>query len=140
MRKEYVKSITTSMTRTKQAMCSKLTHITHSAITPAEWATMTLIHNNEGITTKALADKMGVTGSAASQILKNLEKNQKIVRRVDPEDKRSQLICLTAESRKVFNKMEKQVSSHMAETFSVLSDSELKTLAKLHKKVADSLS
>lgn len=139
MRKKYVNSILASMSRTKQAMCSGLTHITHSAITPAEWATLTLVHSNEGITTKALAAKMGVTVSAASQILKNLETNKMIARRVDPKDKRSSQINLTPSSRKMFDKMEDQVSSHMAQTFTVLSDSELKTLAELHKKVADSL-
>lgn len=137
MREEYIKSIINYLHKSKQETCCRISKIPGSSITPSEWAALSVIYSKEGINTKDIASKLGVTVSAASQILKNLEKNELVRRTIDPVDRRFSHISLSAKSKKTMKAMQEAINESFAEMFSVLSDEELKTLAKLHKKVSE---
>ena len=139
MRKKYINSIIESMHRIKQEVCFRISRVPDLHITPSEWALLTVVHQDDGVSAKKIAEKMGVTMSAVSQLLRRLEKDKIIGRTTDPLDKRSVCIKLAPKSRKMIEAMEVSVSEGMSSMFSVLSDKELQTLAELNKKISDSI-
>lgn len=139
MRKQYINTIIESMHRTKQEVCSRISRVPNLRITPSEWALLNVVHQTKGVSAKVIAEKMGVTISAVSQLLRRLEKDKVIERMPDPADKRSIRIQLTPKSIKMITAMEESVSEGMSSMFSTLSDDELKVLAELYKKISDSI-
>lgn len=139
MRKEYINTIVEAMHRTKQEVCHRLSHVPGIRITPSEWALLNAVYQAEALSVKAISEKMGVTVSAVSQLLKSLEKENIVERKTDPADKRSALIELTDKSKNMMKAMEDSVSQGMAGMFKALSDEELKTLADLYQKISDSI-
>ncbi len=56
--------------------------------------------DTEGTRIGALAQRMGTTRQAASQLLVEIERAGFVERRPDPEDKRGVIVCFTARGRK----------------------------------------
>ena len=59
--------------------------------------------NPKGVTVSALAEKNGVTKSHVSQILKTLEARHLIIRRQDPNDRRTTRVFLSEKAIEQFN-------------------------------------
>src|SRR5437762_12104009 len=70
-----------------------------------EWMALRFLGraNRFSQTPSALAGFIGTTRATASQIVKILEKNSFLVRKPSREDKRSVMLCLTAQGEKCLN-------------------------------------
>ncbi|MBX2866822.1 MarR family transcriptional regulator [Candidatus Kaiserbacteria bacterium] len=141
MRDEYIKSIIESIRKTKKQVSSCLSQLPKDLpiSSPAEWVVIHTIFDEDGISTKELADRLDVTVSAVSQMIKNLEQAGLVKRVVDEQDKRLFHLHLSPHCQEQFGEMERIMATNMAKTFAPLSDSELKTLATLHKKISDGI-
>ncbi len=135
MRNTHIQSIIESIHHVKREACCSVSNTPHSSITPAEWTILSIIKENPSISTKTLSLKLGVTKSAISQLLKELDHKKYIQRTTDPNDHRSYLICATEKASSLLSSLQENINLSLGEIFKTLSDTELKSLAELHKKI-----
>lgn len=65
-------------------------------ITFGQWKVMVILANNDdGLTQKEIADRLGLEGPTLIPIIDKLEKNIIVIRKVDPKDRRINRIFLT---------------------------------------------
>lgn len=136
-RDKYIQEILDSVQRTKHKVCNKFTKLPNIAITPSQWAVLHTLHQIDKISVKQLAESLSITGSAVTQITKELEEKKLVERRPDKIDKRSINIELSKKYKRVMNTLHQAFSKECATLFSKLSDQELATLSRLHKKIND---
>lgn len=105
-------------------------------LSKAQAGVLFVIHHHKDITAKDIADFLGVTRSSVTQIIEPLASRGLIVRQADNMDRRIIHITLTAEGRKTVTRLVKAKMSGLHSALEVLTDKELATLAKLHRKMA----
>lgn len=87
------------------------------------------------LSTKDLAQQFGVSSSAVSQMVDQLE-TRKLVKRSHPEsDRRVTLIELNRSARELFNKNKQQFIGHLESRFHDVSDHELSQLETAMQKI-----
>ena len=86
---------------------------------PSEIHTMVAIAKYQGMNISELGKRIGITKSAASQVIKKLEKKGMIHKGFGPENQKSILITLTDDGREVVSHFE----SSQDEVFQLLMDS-----------------
>src|SRR3978361_1799646 len=75
-------------------------------ITFGQWKIIiTLVNNNNGLTQKEIADKLGLEGPTLIPIIDKLEKDGFLIRKVDKNDRRNNRIFLTKKSFEFLNSM-----------------------------------
>lgn len=84
---------------------------------------------------KALGEKLLKSGGNITLVIDNLEKNGWVERHQDPEDRRSMLIHLTNEGEAFISSYFPKHLHHIVSEFEILSDTELKQLGKICKKL-----
>jgi len=84
-----------------------------------------------------LGDKLGVTSSAASQMLERLVHQGLIQRLEDPSDRRVKQIVLTDKGRQVLQESIRARQSWLSELVETLSDSEKETMIAALKLLID---
>ncbi|MBI9071904.1 MAG: MarR family transcriptional regulator [Melioribacteraceae bacterium] len=82
-----------------------------------------------------LCDKMLVSGGNMTLVLDNLEKNDLIERIHSKEDRRAIIVQLTANGKKLFQKVFKKHAENITELITVLSEEEQIQLSDLLKKL-----
>ncbi len=82
-----------------------------------------------------LCDKMLVSGGNMTLVLDNLEKLKYIERTNNKEDRRSLIVQLTKDGKKVFDKLFPDQAEYLTAMMSVLNADELKHLGGLSKKL-----
>ena len=137
MRDDYIKTIIENINVTKRRVMGCVANLPKDLpiSSPGEWAVAHLIYDEDGISTKELAARLSVTGSAVSQSVKTLEQAGLVTRTIDAHDKRLSHLHLSPQYKEVFAEMERIMIQNMAEAFTPLTDTELKTLATLHSKI-----
>jgi len=137
MREKYIQSITESIHRVKREIWCRLSQRPHLSITPSEWLILSILKEHEGIHTKDLSTKLGVTKSAISQLLKKLDTRGYIKRATNSTDHRCSLVYLTPTAKKFVSDLQEEMSGGLENIFTTLTNTELRSLATLHKKIAD---
>lgn len=85
---------------------------------------------------KQIAEYLGVTKSAASQLIDPLTEKGLVSRQVDDRDRRVAHFSLTAKGDKMLKKMTKHKFAGLRARLAALDDKELKLLADLCRKMA----
>lgn len=132
----YIKDVIESVNTLKRAVCSRMSRIKGVSVTPSQWAVLQITYNAKSIHIKDIANEMNTTGSAATQLINELEKKKYIKRTPDPSDGRATLITLTNKSNKMMGDMELVMHKSCAELFRKLSDTELKTFSRIYSKIS----
>jgi len=82
-----------------------------------------------------LCEKMLVSGGNMTLVLDNLEKSNYIERVNNKDDRRSLIVKLTKDGKKVFDKVFPKQAEYITEMMSVLSNEEQKNLGEICKKL-----
>lgn len=91
------------------------------------------------LTVKDIASKMGITSSAATQMIEGLVDEKFIERTHDNNDRRIVHVAFSTPGKKRFEAFKKAHIERVARTFEVLSDKELDALITIPKKVLEKL-
>ncbi len=137
-RDSCIGEIIESLRQSQRAACACLakSKIKGAAVTPAQWAVLTIVHGSPGISVKELVNTMKVTRSAVTQLANELEEKGYLKRECDKTDKRAINLILTTKCSRMMSDIQKSFMEQCDVMFSGLTDSELKTLSSLQKKIA----
>lgn len=108
-------------------------------LTPSQWLAVSVIARATAASVKDIREALGVSSSAVTQLVQELEKGGYVEKHLDPSDRRSQRIMLSPSARRAAAAMKRSMLSHADTLFSVLDDAEFATYVALHKKVATNI-
>lgn len=101
-------------------------------LTRAQVETLFLIaHGEVSVTPGGLAESLGVTAGAVTQLLVSLTQAGLVEQQRDPADGRRRLLALTVDSRLRVQRLESELVGQLASRFDGLDDPELATLTAL---------
>ncbi len=106
----------------------------------SQWIVLRTIHRNEGMGIKELAEILGISSSAATQLVDSLVAKSYLVREASADDRRAIKIRLSDKTRELINSVDIEAFRKVNSVFDVLSDEELKLYSELSKKVAKNIS
>lgn len=104
-------------------------------ITPSQWNALMFIEHHKKSTVKEVADALGITSSASTQLVNGLAKNGYVVRNMGAEDRRVVVLSLSKKTKDHVEKMKKISVQKFLEVFKVLSDKEFEQYCILNKKI-----
>ena len=104
-------------------------------LAPSQWMALFLISRQEGIGIKELAAQLGISSSAATQLVDSLVAKGMLLRQPSPDDRRALRLSLPEESRQKIEAMKVQRLERFYAVFSPLDDNEFRTLIGLLDKV-----
>lgn len=107
------------------------------SITPSQWMALYAIREHpSGI--KEIAEALGVTSSAATQLVDGLARKGLVVRAGVVGDRRALTVKIAKKHEKQMRDTMEMGMEHFKAMFEILSDRELAQYAALNKKIADS--
>lgn len=139
-RKKQIKEILENMHKIRRLLSNEaLCYYQDKPITNSQFIVLELIKNEENIGIKEIAQILGISCSAATQIINNLAKNKYINRRVSSADRRNIKIKLSKNSKKNINYIENKLLKSFYNLFESLNDKELSNFCKLNSKITKNL-
>lgn len=97
-----------------------------------------LVHQGDGLTQAALAEKLNIRPQSLSEALSKMEERGWIRRCPNPQDKRGTLVYLTEEGRAQEERLAEKRRCTADALLSTLNDAEKETLAALLEKILES--
>lgn len=104
-------------------------------ITPSQWGVLMLIEQRGENTIKDVAEALGITSSATTQLVDGLVKNEYVVRETQTKDRREVRLTLSKKTKTQVGKMNKQILQRFLKFFEVLNDKEFNQYFTLNKKI-----
>lgn len=114
-------------------------HLVCFDLTPAQYDVLAQLEAAPGITQQALASRLMVTKGNICGLIDRLERRKFVERRVDPEDRRSNLLYLTELGKQIAETAVPAYGQFVAEHMARLSDAEKATLKDLLNKIEQTL-
>lgn len=108
-------------------------------ITSSQWGVLLLVEQFGGSTVKGVAKTLGITSSAATQLIDGLVNNGYIERETHPNDRRAVTLSLSKKMVVKVEKMKKNILQKYLIFFEVLTDREFDQYIILNKKIVDRL-
>lgn len=109
--------------------------VRQSGLTHAQWIALSVVREHEGVGIKKIAEVLGVSSSAATQLVDELENNDFIIRKTNPDDKRVLCVSLSHKAQKELKRMTQVKIAAFSDFFAVLSDEEFAQYVSLNKKI-----
>ncbi len=109
--------------------------LTNAGLTLGQGHLLQAIGSVKSLQAGDIADKMGITPGAITQVLDILESRQLICRSNDPEDRRKVKISLSGNGKKCLKLLKKAMHSDIKSLFSTLNDSDIRSLEEIVKKL-----
>lgn len=106
-----------------------------SGLTHAQWIALSVIREKEGVGIKKIAEVLGVSSSAATQLVDDLEDNKFVIRETSKDDKRVLVISLTEKAQKQFADMHRERIRAFSVFFDALDAEEFAQYVALNKKI-----
>jgi DNA-binding MarR family transcriptional regulator len=127
-----------------QAMKHRLLSGTHilsprNQIPNSQWMVLRIVYQNDGIGVKEISHKLGISSSAATQLVDSLVKKGCLVREESVEDRRALKIRLSGKTKELIDVTSTQAIGKVQTIFDVLTDEEIQTFYKLSVKVANNI-
>lgn len=123
----------------RRLLFGKTCQLSDGPITPSQWLVLRHLRQSEGTTLKKIAQELGMTSSAATQLVGALVKKGYIIRKTDTSDRRALQLRLSQKSEKHITTMRTKRIKEMGDIFSKLTNREFETYCRLHAKIAVSL-
>jgi len=108
----------------QRSMRDFLGYARESGLSMSQLGALFQIHHRESSGVTDLGDQLGVTSSAASQLLERLVQQELILRSEDPSDRRVKQLVLTDKGRQVLQESIRARESWLSDLAAALSDSE----------------
>lgn len=115
-------------------------HATLPRITPSQWGAILTIEELGESTVKDVADALGITSSAATQLINGLVDNGYVLRTASKKDRRTVLLKLSKKTKVHVAQMKKQLVRKFLKLFEVLNEKEFSQYLALNKKIAERFS
>lgn len=109
-------------------------------ITPSQWGALMLIEQQGASTVRDVAKALGITSSAATQLIDGLVTSGYVTRKTHKEDRRVISLTLSSKTKKQVEAMKKQALQKFLKFFEVLNDAEFNQYILLNKKIVERLS
>jgi len=110
-------------------------HLSDADLTVSQFGTLEVLHHLGPLNQRTIGEKLLKSGGNITMVIDNLEKNSYVKRKKDPEDRRAVLIHLTPKGKKFIEEFFPKHLEKIKQEFSVLTESEKKTLALICKKL-----
>lgn len=140
-RRKNIESIVESMHAIKHKLiaCTKKSGTSDKKpnVTHSQWAVLAIVTKKGRVGVKEIAQTLGITSSAATQLTDELVKNGYITRKESEEDRRALVLELSALCKQHMQEMRKRRMEKLTQMFAHLSDKELTQYAQLNKKIAE---
>jgi DNA-binding MarR family transcriptional regulator len=139
-RKNQIERILQSFQATKHKLFTGTIILSaRNQIPNSQWIVLRIIEQNEGIGVKELSRMLGISSSAATQLIDPLVKKGHLICEKSPEDRRALKMRLTDEAKELINVTKIQASQKAYSFFDVLTDEELQTFCELSIKVVKNI-
>lgn len=109
----------------------------HYKLHPGQVRVLYFVLRQQHVAVKDVAKVLGTSASAATQLVDSLVKAGFLARVSDPSDRRRVVLTLSAKGRAKFEKFRGEHLAMVAKAFTPLTDGELSTLIRIHRKVAE---
>lgn len=125
-----------SLTRASETLNNRLNrHLAEADLTVSQFGTLEVLHHLGPLNQRTIGEKLLKSGGNITMVIDNLEKNGYVKRQKDPVDRRAVLIHLTTKGKKFIEEFFPKHLEKIKSEFSVLSETEKKTLTHLCKKL-----
>lgn len=126
---------TTAMTRRLQRNLK----VTPCSITAEQWSILYQLWKEEGLTQQELANSTYRDKPSITRLINNLEKMELVIRVIDKQDRRSNLIYLTKQGRKLKKVGMEQARKTLEEALEGIGEENLVIAQEILKKVYNNL-
>ena len=133
-REDLIQDIIETMARCQRP--AGFSNWTKIGLSHAQTGMLFMLSYHKHLQIKQIAEYLGISKSAASQMVESLAKKELVSRTIDPKDRRIAYISLTDRGRQVFKKMHKLKFAGLRSRLDSLSTNELNTLSDLAHKMA----
>ncbi|MGL4873083.1 MAG: MarR family winged helix-turn-helix transcriptional regulator [Clostridium sp.] len=125
-----------ALTRAEQRVHQKeYVTIKESGLTVSQFGVLEVLYHKGDLKICDIIEKVLGTSGNITVVIKNLEKDGLVVKRVDAEDRRAVFISITEKGRKIIEDMFPKHVENINNIFSVLTDEEKKMLIKIGLKL-----
>ena len=107
-------------------------------ITPMQYSVLWTLLKADALDQATLAQAVALDRNTCSNILARLEKSGRISRRVDPNNRRTKLVSISDDGRKLMAELKKPMESVQSKILQPLSPAERRVFLELLSKLADS--
>jgi DNA-binding MarR family transcriptional regulator len=139
-RKEKIEELLESMGALRRTMAFRpVAPKKMPRITPAQWGALMVIEHHGESTLKDMAKALGITSSAATQLIDGLVTSGYVVRKTHAKDRRAVTLTLSNTTKAHVDTIKKQALQKFLKFFEVLNDKELDQYILLNKKIIGKL-
>ncbi|MGL4850367.1 MAG: MarR family winged helix-turn-helix transcriptional regulator [Clostridium sp.] len=125
-----------ALTRAEQRVHQKeYVTIKESGLTVSQFGVLEVLYHKGDLKICDIIEKVLGTSGNITVVIKNLEKDGLVQKRVDAEDRRAVFISITEKGRKIIEDMFPKHVENINNIFSVLTDEEKKMLIKIGLKL-----
>ncbi|MEX2456009.1 MAG: MarR family transcriptional regulator [Balneolaceae bacterium] len=110
-------------------------HLAGADLTVSQFGTLEVLHHLGPLNQRSIGEKLLKSGGNITMVIDNLERCGHVKRKPDPNDRRAVLIHLTKSGSAFIEDFFPRHLEKIKQEFSVLTEDEKKTLAKLCKKL-----
>lgn len=139
-RRKLIEKILENIHAIKHEIASELRFFsTNTQITHSQWLVLHFVKSNGTINIKDLASLLDTTSSAATQIVGGLVNKGLLLRKRNPDDRRTLKIELSEKFKKQFDSIKNRSFKTLSSLFDALEDDELLKYCELSDKIASKI-
>lgn len=138
-RKEIIEGLLRNIHVMKHKLMVGYTSKKSLLITPSQGFVLRFVAENKLSNTKAIAQTLHISSSAATQLIDGLVEKGYLTRTASADDRRVMSLSLSKKAKTLFKKFKEHGLEKMTGLFSALTDKELAQYAALSKKITDSI-
>jgi MarR family transcriptional regulator, transcriptional regulator for hemolysin len=134
---DFENSIGFIVNRTARAFVKALDSELHDrvGITVGQWKVIVMLVKHNGLTQKEIADKLGLEGPTLIPIIDKMEKEELVVRKVDPSDRRNNRIYRTEKADALWDRMMQCASKVRQVSVKEISEADLNNMRAALDKI-----
>ena len=135
-RKQKVEELLTDLRSLRRATALRSPQSGKSPrITPSQWGVLLIVEQHGKCTVKSLSQALGISSSAATQLVDGLVTSGYLKRETSSEDRRAVTLVLSKKSKRQTENMKARALRKFLKLFEVLNDREFKQYVALNKKI-----
>lgn len=135
-RKKMIEEIMACFHAMRNKMHAKIMQSGHKDfITHSQLFVLAIVEEHRNIGIKEISKMLCISSSAATQLVDGLAESGYVTRKADSRDRRASQIELSTKGKKHIAGLKNKRVKMVAALFDALSDKELETYLKLHKKI-----